>query len=375
MRSSEQGRQRTSWSGGGRRIAIAAIGAAAAVLLSAFALAGTSLAGYGNPSGGFVQHNLVSDQAGKADVHDPSLVNAWGLSFGSNTPAWVADNHTDVSTLYQGDNGATPVKKLPLTVDIPGGAPTGTVFNSSSSFAVGSGATKGPASFLFSSEAGKITAWNGAPPATKAQTVASVHGAIFKGLAITDTSKSPRLYATDFHNDKVDVWDGKFMRVHKKGAFRDKKIPNGYAPFGIETVNGNIVVTYAKQDSKAEDDTPGKGHGFVDIFSPQGGLLQRFASRGPLNSPWGVVMAPTKFGSASREMLIGNFGNGKINTFNPKSGKFLGALQTKQGKTIKIDGLWDLKFGNGVIGTPKTLLFTAGPADEAHGLFGDLTAG
>jgi uncharacterized protein (TIGR03118 family) len=373
MRSSEQGRRRTGWSGGGRRTAIAVI-AAGALALGAAALASASPKGYGTPSG-YVQHNLVSDQAGKADVRDPSLVNPWGLSFGSSTPAWVADNHTNVSTLYTGDNGATPVKKLPLTVDIPGGAPTGTVFNGSSSFAVGSGATKGPASFLFSSEAGKITAWNGAPPVTKAQTVASVHGAIFKGLAIADTSKGPQLYATDFHNNKVDVWDGKFMRVHHKGAFRDRKIPNRFAPFGIETVSGNIVVTYAKQDSKAEDDVHGKGLGFVDVFNTNGKLLQRFASRGPLNAPWGIALAPRHFGDASRELLIGNFGDGRINAFNPKTGKFIAALHNKQGHKISIDGLWALKFGNGMIGTTHTLLFTAGPADEAHGLFGDLTAG
>jgi uncharacterized protein (TIGR03118 family) len=336
--------------------------------------------GYGGGSGtGFVQHNLVSDQAGKADLMDKSLVNAWGLSFGTKpaTPAWVADNGTDVSTLYAGDTASKKVTKLPLTVKIPGGAPTGTVFNGSeNSFVIKSGAKKGAANFLFSSEAGKITAWSQmVPPFTTAQTVASAHGAIFKGLAIADTSKGPRLYASDFHNDKVDVWDSKFMRVHKKGAFRDSKIPKHYAPFGIDTVGNHIVVTYAKQDSDAEDDVAGKGHGFVDVFSTGGKLLQRFASRGPLNSPWGIAQAPRGFGSASREMLIGNFGDGRINAFNPKNGKFLGALQNGSGNAIRIDGLWALEFGNGVIGTPKTLLFTAGPNDEKHGLFGDIKPG
>src|SRR3954447_5530815 len=202
MRSSEQGRQRTGWSRGGRRTAIAVIGAGVLALSAAALASGSSGKGYGggsgNSLGAYKTHNLVSDQAGKADIRDPSLVNAWGLSFGTNpkTPAWVADNGSDVSTLYTGGNGATPVKKVPLTVKIPGGAPTGTVFNGSSSFVIGSGATKGPANFLFSSEAGKITAWNGSPPATKAQKVASAGDAIFKGLAIAKTSKGQRLYAT-----------------------------------------------------------------------------------------------------------------------------------------------------------------------------------
>ncbi|MGE5199535.1 MAG: TIGR03118 family protein [Rhodospirillaceae bacterium] len=345
---------------------------AAVLALGAAALAtGASGRGYGNPLGSYKTHNLVSDQAGKADLRDPSLVNAWGLSFGANTPAWVADNGSDVSTLYTGDQGTTQVKKLPLTVKIPGGAPTGTVFNGTDSFAIKPG---GPASFLFSSEAGKITGWNGTP-ASRANTVASVHDAIFKGLAIADTSKGPRLYATDFHNNRVDVWDGAFMRVHQQGAFRDPKLPNGYAPFGIDTIKGDIVVSYAKQDAKAEDDVSGAGHGFIDVYSEGGKLLKRFASRGALNSPWGIAMAPKGFGGASGDMLIGNFGDGKINVYNPKTGAFLGQLDNATGNPISIDGLWALEFGNGVIGTPKTLLFTAGPNDEKHGLFGDIKPG
>jgi uncharacterized protein (TIGR03118 family) len=359
------------------RTAIAVIGAGVLALSAAALASGSPSKGYGSPLGKYKTHNLVSDQAGKADLRDPSLVNAWGLSFGTNpkTPAWVADNGADVSTLYTGDNGTTPVKKVPLTVKIPGGAPTGSVFNGSSSFVIGSGATRGPANFLFSSEAGKITAWNGSPPATKAQKVASVHDAIFKGLAIAKTSKGQRLYATDFHHGKVDVWNGKFKRVHHKGAFRDRKLPKRYAPFGIDTVKGDVVVTYAKQDADAEDDVSGAGHGFVDVFNKRGKLLQRFASHGALNSPWGIVMAPKGFGRASGDLLIGNFGNGWINAYKPKTGKFIGTLKNSMGKTISIDGLWALEFGNGMIGTPKTLLFTAGPNDEAHGLFGDIRPG
>jgi uncharacterized protein (TIGR03118 family) len=376
--SAEQGRQRTGWSGGGRRAGIALIGAAVLALGAAALATGATSKGYGTSLGKYKTHNLVSDQAGKADVMDKSLVNAWGLSFGTKpaTPAWIADNGTDVSTLYQGDTAGSPVTKVPLTVKIPGGAPTGTVFNGSTSFVIKSGAKKGPANFLFSSEAGKITAWSQVvPPLTTAQTVASVHGAIFKGLAIANSSKGPRLYATDFHNNKVDVWDGKFMRVHKKGAFRDKKLPKGYAPFGIDTIKGDIVVTYAKQDAKAEDDVSGAGHGFVDVYSKGGKLLDRLVKRGALNSPWGIAMAPKGFGGASGDLLIGNFGDGWINAYNPKTGAYIGAMKNAMGKPISIDGLWALEFGNGVIGTPKTLLFTAGPNDEQHGLFGDIKPG
>ncbi|MGH2925753.1 MAG: TIGR03118 family protein, partial [Solirubrobacterales bacterium] len=264
---------------------------------------------------------------------------------------------------------------LPLTVSIPGGAPTGMVFNGSNGFVVHSRSSSGPASFLFSSEAGRITGWSQAVPppplSTQAQTAVRVPGAIFKGLAIANTATGPQIYATDFHNDRVDVWDSGFMRVNRPGAFKDPAIPNGFAPFGIETVNGNLVVTYAKQDADAEDDVRGPGNGFVDVYDTAGHLLKRLAQHGALNSPWGIAKAPQGFGPASGALLVGNFGNGQINAYDPATGKRLGALWA-HGQRVRIPGLWALKFGNGVIGTPKSLLFTAGPAGESHGLFGKL---
>ena len=331
----------------------------------------------GRGVGHYVQRNLVSDVPGAAEFLDGDLVNAWGLAFGPTTPAWVADNGTDVSTLYSGAVAGMPVAKVPLTVSIPGGAPTGAVFNGSSGFVVHSGASSGPARFLFSSEAGTITGWNPGvpppPPSMQAQTAVTVPGAIFKGLAIADTATGPQIYAADFHNAEVDVWDANFAPVRRPGAFSDPALPAGYAPFGIQAVNGGIVVTYAKQDADAEDEVAGPGKGFVDVYDTSGTLLRRFAARGALNAPWGVAPAPQGFGGASGALLIGNFGDGRINAYDPFNGEFLGALRGDRGRRIAIDGLWALEFGNGVIGTTQTLLFTAGPDEESHGLFGELT--
>jgi uncharacterized protein (TIGR03118 family) len=349
------------------------------VLAVAPAAAAPAHRGPGGPGlGPYSQRNLVSDVPGAAELTDPNLVNAWGLSFSPTSPAWVADNGTDVSTLYSGAVAGRPVTRLGLVVKIPGGAPTGTVFNGSPGFVVRSGMSSGPARFLFSSEAGTITGWSPAvpppPPSTNAQTAITVPGAIFKGLAIADTATGPRLYATDFHHGTVDVWDANFAPVRRPGAFRDPAIPRGFAPFGIQAINGGIVVTYAKQDADAEDDVAGPGNGYVDVYDTAGTLLRRFAARGRLNSPWGVAPAPQGFGPASGAMLIGNFGDGRINAYDPVSARFLGALRDRRGQRIAIDGLWALEFGNGVIGTTQSLLFTAGPADEAHGLFGEITA-
>jgi uncharacterized protein (TIGR03118 family) len=340
-------------------------------LIATMAVAPQALA---RGAGRYAQRNLVSDQAGRAELLDPSLVNAWGLAFGPMTPAWVANNGTDNSTLYSGGIGGAAAVKVPLTVSIAEGAPTGMVYNGTPGFPVDSGASSGPATFLFSSESGRITGWNISVSPTQAPVVKTVPSAIFKGLAIANAAGGERIYATDFHNGRVDVWNSAFKRIHRPGAFRDPKIPSRFAPFGIQAIGGKLIVTYAKQDRDAEDDVPGAGHGFVDVYDTSGKLLRRFARRGPLDSPWGVARAPTGFGGASGALLIGNFGDGRINAFDPRSGRFLGPLRRRNGARLAIEGLWALQFGNGVIGGPKTLLFTAGPAGESHGLFGELTA-
>ncbi len=319
---------------------------------------------------------LVSDLPGVAAHLDPDLVNAWGLTSLPTSPWWVADNGTDVSTLYRADGS-----KVPLTVQVPN-APTGAVSNTGSSFVVSNGTTSGPALFIFATEEGKVLGWNPGVSLTQAQ-VAVDHtgvGAVYKGLAIASTLAGDFIYATDFHNGRVDVFDGSFHQVTAPGSFVDPHLSSGYAPFGIQNVGGRIVVTYAKQDADRHDDVAGQGHGFVDMFDTSGTFLGRVATHGQLNSPWGIAMAPAGFGGFGGDLLVGNFGDGQISAFEPQSdGTFelVGQLRTSDHKVLTIDGLWALQFGKGAAnnGPATTLFFTAGPDGESHGLFGTITAG
>jgi uncharacterized protein (TIGR03118 family) len=315
---------------------------------------------------------LVSDQADVAALQDTNLVNAWGLTSTPTSPWWVADNGTNVSTLYRA-NGS----KVPLTVDVKN-APTGAVANIGTGFEVTNGTTSAAAVFIFSTEEGTILGWN--PSISPAAVLgATSPGAIYKGLAIASTSGGDFLYATDFHNRRVDIFDSSFNPATIDGAFVDRKIPDDYAPFGIQNVEGRIVVTYAKQDAEGEDDVAGQGHGFVDVFDTSGMLLARVAQHGQLNSPWGIALAPSNFGAFSGDLLIGNFGDGRINAYeSKKDGKFefAGQLRTSDHKRLVIDGLWALQFGKGTTnnGPTNTLFFTAGPDDESHGLFGTIVS-
>jgi uncharacterized protein (TIGR03118 family) len=345
-----------------RRAALLA--ALVALVLPAAALAG------GKQSGTYKQTNLVSDIPGVANITDPDLKNPWGLAAGPQTPLWVADNGTDKATIYPGGTQQTLISKAPLVVDIDGGAPTGEVYNPTDGFALGS---TGPALFLFSSEAGRITAWNKAAGTTAQTVFTSPDGAIYKGLTLVSRKQGPFLYASDFHNGKVDVFDSSFAPVHMPGAFTDPNLPAGFAPFGIQELDGFVVVTYAMQDADREDDVKGAGLGYVDVYTPGGKLVKRLISQGELNAPWGLVLAPSGFGKFSHALLVGNFGDGRINAYDPHSGNFLGSLETKFGP-IAIDGLWGLRFGNGVTGSPHTLLFSAGINDENNGLLGAIKA-
>jgi uncharacterized protein (TIGR03118 family) len=249
---------------------------------------------------------------------------------------------------------------LPLVVAVPGG-PTGTVFNGTAGFKLNGQ----PAKFLFDTEGGQLLAWNAG---TAAQVVATTPDAIYKGLAIAGNL----LYAANFHAGTIDVFNDAFAPTTVPGGFTDPDLPKGFAPFNVQEIAGRIVVAYAKQDAKAEDEEAGPGLGFVDVFDTSGHLIRRLISNGDLNAPWGLALAPRHFGPFSGDLLVGNFGDGAINAYDPRTGASEGTLMNKDGNQIKINGLWALRFGNGVIGTPHTLLFTAGIGDEDHGLFGEI---
>jgi uncharacterized protein (TIGR03118 family) len=323
-----------------------------------------------SPGGGYVQTNLVSDQPGQAALVDPNLVNAWGMSRGPNTPIWVSDNGADVSTLYRGAVGGAPVQAVPLVVQIPDGAPTGQVFNDTTGFTVPG--TGKPAAFIFAGEGGTISAWNGG---TSAVRVAHTDGAVYKGLALVHSPFGPFLVAANFHDNRIDVFTPSFHRIPINIFFRDPTIPRGYAPFNVAEIGQRVFVTYAKQDADRHDDVAGPGHGFVDVFTNFGLLVRRFASRGVLNSPWGLTVAPAQFGRFSGDLLVGNFGNGLIHAFDPRTGQLEGVLRDAKHRPIAIDGLWGLLVGDDAAGGPNAVWFAAGPDGESHGLLGILTAG
>ncbi|GAA1960606.1 TIGR03118 family protein [Nocardioides panacihumi] len=321
----------------------------------------------------FQQENLVSDQPGVAALTDPNLVNPWGLSHGPNTPIWVSDNGADVSTLYRTDTPGSPVTQVPLVVSIPGGAPTGQVFNGTSAFTVPG--TSKPALFIFAGEDGDLSAWNQAvAPVTSAVPVGHTRDSVYKGLALVDTDAGPHLLAANFHRNRIDVFNGSFDRVRSRHAFRDPNLPAGYAPFNVAAVGDRVFVTYALQDADAGDDVAGPGHGFIDVYSTQGRFLHRFASRGALNSPWGMTIAPPSFGQFAGDLLVGNFGDGRIHAFDPRSGRFQGTLRATSGRPLTIDGLWALVVGDPVAGGTDAVWFSAGPDGEQHGLLGLLRA-
>ena len=327
----------------------------------------------------YAAHALVSDGAVPADVTDAHLVNPWGVAFNPNAVVWIANNGTGTSTLY---DGAGHVQSL--VVQIPAAAvgdgmghPTGVVFSGSNDFAVSNGTTTSPSRFLFASEDGSISGWAPSVDLTHAVRVIdhSADGAVYKGLALGGNGATHLIYATDFHNRRVDVFDGHFAAVTKLGAFEDSAIPWNFAPFGIQNVNGDIVVTYAQQDSDAHDNVDGPGLGMVDVFDADGTLIRHFARRGALNAPWGVALAPSSFGRFGGALLVGNFGDGAVNAFDPITGRFLGSLRDSDGHKLHLDGLWGISFGNGVLGqASNALYYAAGPNGERNGVYGVIRA-
>jgi len=324
--------------------------------------------------------DLVSDTGGAAHT-DTALVNAWGIAFNPQGFVWVADNGTGKSTLY---NGLGVPQSL--IVSIPSvtnsedpGSPTGIVFTGGDDFVVTQGSASGPARFIFATENGSISAWSPQVDMTHAIIMVddSDENNIYKGLAVAPVGNSHRLYATDFHNNRVEVYDGSFGSIEVPGHFADPTIPPRFAPFGIQTIGDRIYVTYAMQDANAEDEIDGPGLGYVNAFTVDGFRIARIASRGELNAPWGIALAPQHFGQHSNELLIGNFGDGRINAFSSHR-SFVGVTTYRsegplraRGHAITIDGLWGIAFGNGLQNQPRdTLFFAAGPQHEGHGLYG-----
>ena len=309
---------------------------------------------------------LVTDATGAPNV-DPALVNAWGMSQGPSSPVWVSNNGTATSTLYV--HGASP--KIPLTVAIPDGKPTGQVFNGTSGFPITVADVTAPARFIFASETGKLTAWNGG---TSAVITKSVEGAAYKGLAIaTSDNGTTRLYAANFAQGRVDVFGANWDRLNWPNAFRDWNLPEGYSPFGIQTLGNRVYVSYALRNPESGDDVSGAGHGFIDVFSTGGSLVKRLVSGGVLDSPWAMVMAPAGWGAFGGDLLVGNFGDGKIHAYD-NSGHLVGTMRHGDADLV-LDGLWGLLFGNGRSAATNELMFTSGPDHEAHGLWGVITVG
>ena len=356
--------------------------------------------GFKDQRNAYVVNKLVSDQNGVANFRDPVLRNAWGVTFTPGaSPFWIADNASGCSTIYDGTGVKValqvpiplPDNSVPSTACQPASAhtnpppptpaaPTGVVWNPTTTFLVPRTST--PASFIFATEDGTIAAWANAATSNNQAVIAfdnSASGAVYKGLVFGTNTNGVFLFATNFHAGTVDVFkpadntsSGQYIETTTTGGFKDSKIPAGFAPFGIENINGDLFVSYAKQNAEMHDDVAGPGNGFVDVFDTNGNLLRRFASRGPLNSPWGMTRASFAFGRFSGLILVGNFGNGEINVFSSQ-GQFIDELDRPNGKPLVIDGLWKLILGGGRNSSSDTLYFTAGPNDETNGLFGTIT--
>lgn len=380
---------------------VALIGAFAASVV--FRTPVTGVAGASaNDEGFYQQTNLVSDIKGMAKFTDPNLKNSWGLSHSPTGPWWVADNATGVATVYNGDGTPFPSANSPLVVTIPPpagspagtiAAPTGNIFNpvnetNQDDFVIHGNGKSGPSVYLFSTEDGTISGWNPNVDATHAfirvdRSQVSENGftgAVYKGLAHGSSNGRDFIYATNFRFGVVEMFDANFNLVR---SFTDPELATDcpiagppaqcFAPFGIQNINGNLFVTFALQNAQHHDDVSGPGNGFVDIFDTEGHLIRRLASHGTLNSPWGLALAPNNFGQFSNDLLVGNFGDGRINAFNPASGNFEGQLKDQSGNPITIDDLWGLAFGNGgLAGRTDELFFAAGINNEADGLFGKI---
>jgi uncharacterized protein (TIGR03118 family) len=326
----------------------------------------------------YTQTNLTSDGAVSAAHTDKKLINPWGIAFSPGAPFWISDNNSGFSTLY--DNQGVP-QSLIVTIPPPSGAmgpatPTGIVANSTANFMV-SGT---PAFFIFSTEDGTISAWTGGNNAVLEVDNPNFNSGtdpVYKGLALLTNGTGSFLLAPNFRNARIDVFDSTFKPAALAGNFTDPMLPAGFAPFAVHVLNTNqVYVTYAMQDAPKHDPVNAPGNGFVSLFDANGNFVRRVISQGQLNSPWGTVMASANFGQFSNDLLIGNFGDGTINAFDPATGNFLGQLKDSNGNVLVNGSLWDLVFDpTGQTGAKDTLYFSAGLMNEGDGLFGSIAVG
>jgi len=386
----------------------AIVSALSALVISACGGGGSGLGSYSAPSAPstpstpqptstvYADTALVVDKqevVASSKAVDANLQNPWGIAVAPGLPFWIADNNSNLATLYSGTGeietqevtgSATTGIAIPASAAGVQANPTGQVYNGSGSFLITTSKGQETALFLFAGEGGTIAGWamDSGSTAVTAYDDGVKNGtdhAVYKGLALGTVNGATFLYATDLHNNKVDVFDTNFnLPADMQGKFVDPTIPAGFVPFGIVAINGQLYVTYAMQDAAKHDETTGAGLGFVDVFDFSGNFVSRFASGGALNAPWGIAVAPTGFGSIARDVLIGNFGDGKINIFTA-NGKQLatsvGSLTGSNGQALSFPGLWSLAFGNGDSDKPSTTLFyTAGFADQTDGVFGSITA-
>jgi len=316
--------------------------------------------------------NLTSDITAVGSYNDTNLVNPWGMSASPSGPWWFSDNTSGLSTLYVASGQPQGlVVTIPPASGSGTGTPSGTVYNASTSdFKIHSQATP----FLFCTEDGTISGWYAGTTAFIAVNN-SGSNAVYKGMALASAGGHNYLYVTNFHAGTVEVYDGSYNPFSfGSGSFVDSTIPSGFAPFNIQLVGSNLVVTYAKQDSAKHDDVPGPGNGYVDIYDTEGNLQLRMAHTLYLNSPWGIVQAPASFSGFGNDLLVGNFGSGLITAYNISNGSWIGNMLNVNDLPVQIDGLWGLTFGNGGSDGPTgTLFFTAGPYGEVHGIFGSIT--
>jgi len=325
----------------------------------------------------YIATDLVSDQPGVAPITDTTLHNAWGVAVGPLT-FWVSSEGGGISEVYTGDVNGSPLAKNPLEVTIPGGEPTGQVFNNTTDFVVSSGGASGPAFFIFASNSGSISGWNPTVPAAVSTTAQlgfqATDGADYTGIALASNGGANFLYATDFKNGKIDVLNSSFDLTPLAGTFTDPNLPADYSPFNIATINGQLYVSFVPREPGTAEEVHGQGNGLVDVFNTDGTFVKRLISNGKLNDPWGMVVAPSNFGDFSNDLLVGNVGSGRILAYNAGTGAFKGTLSTN-GHPIEVEELWGLAFGNGTTaGDTNTLYYAGGPGDEAHGVFGKITA-